>query len=254
LRKVAIILFLGLLAGGCSLTKRAGNVTIPFTVIKETGNVIENVILQNLSSTGFFIQKAEIELNNLNGKQKFLASIKFEFPDKYLISIKSRTGIEGARIYITKDSVIVNDRINKKMYFGTTFNLIRKYGLNQSLLPLVFGDLLVEKNQKMLQEKCLDDNLEFNCVLRGVSLNYELDCKKKKSLKVTLRNNYLQKDVIIISEGYVKTGNILIPRVIEVEELNTNIKIRIKYLRVEYPWNGNVKFVPGKGYELIELL
>ena len=243
-----------MLAGGCSLTKRAGNVTIPLPVATESDNILENVARQNITSAGFFIQKAEIELTNQNGKQKFLASIKFEYPYKYIISIKSRAGIEGARIYISKDSIMVNDRINKKMYFGTTFSLTRKYGLSQSLLPLVFGDLLVEKNQQKLKEKCLDGNLEFNCVLRGVSLNYELDCKKSKSLKVTIRNNYLQKDVNIISEGYLKTGNIVIPRVIEVEELNTNIKFRIRYIKIQYPWNGTVKFVPGKGYELIELL
>jgi hypothetical protein len=254
LRKVAIIIFIGLLAGGCALTKRAGNGTISLNEAAQSGNILEDVARQNITSAGFFIQKAEVEFNNQNGKQKFLASIKFEHPDKYLISIKSRTGIEGARIYITKDSVIVNDRINKKMYFGTTFSLIRKYGLSQSLLPLAFGDLLIEKNQQKLIEKCLDGNLVFNCILRGVSLNYMLDCKKSKSLKVTLRNNYLQKDVNIVSEGYFKTGNILTPRVVEVEELNTNIKIRIRYIRIEFPWNGKIKFVPGKGYELIELL
>ena len=40
----------------------------------------------------FFIQKAEIEVINQDGKEKYLSTIKYEKPDKYLISIKSRTG------------------------------------------------------------------------------------------------------------------------------------------------------------------
>jgi hypothetical protein len=33
-----------------------------------------------------------------------------------------------------------------------------------------------------------------------------------------------------------------------------NIRIKIKIVKTEYPWNGIVRFVPGKGYELIEIL
>jgi hypothetical protein len=209
---------------------------------------------QNLTSTGFFIQKAEVELNNQNGKQKFLSSVKFVYPDKYLISLKSRTGIEGARIYITKDSLIVNDRINKKMYFGTTLYLKRKYGLSQSLLPIIFGDLVAGNTQQELKEKCLEENLEFNYVLGGVTLNYNIDCKRNKSTLVNLKSNYLQQAVKLRSDGYLKTGNIIVPRFIEIEDLNTNTKISIRFKKIENPWNGNFKFIPGKGYELIELL
>ena len=40
-----------------------------------------------------------------------MATIKYELPDKYLISIRSKAGIEAARIFITKDTVLINDRI-----------------------------------------------------------------------------------------------------------------------------------------------
>ena len=61
---------------------------------------------QNITNTDFYIQKAEIEFTNKDNRQKFLCSIKYQRPDKYLISIKSRTGIEGARIYVSEDSII----------------------------------------------------------------------------------------------------------------------------------------------------
>jgi hypothetical protein len=93
LRKVAIILVLGIIAVGCSLTRMAENVSAPVSGETESDNIVENVTRQNLTSGGFFIQKAEIEFINLNGKQKFLATVKFEYPDKFLISLKSKTGI-----------------------------------------------------------------------------------------------------------------------------------------------------------------
>jgi hypothetical protein len=241
-------------AGGCSLSRKAANTTSTGSLSNESGNILENIVRQNISSRGFFIQKAEVELNNQSGKQKFLSSIKFEYPDKYIISLKNRTGIEGARIYISKDSLIVNDRINKKMYFGTTVYLNTKFGLDQSLLPLIFGDLVTENNKQDLKEKCFEGKLEFNCVLRGVTLNYNIDCKRNKSSLVILKSNFLQQDVIIRSEGYLIKEDILVPRIVEIEDLNTNTVIRIRFLKIEKPWNGNLKFVPGKGYELIELL
>lgn len=254
MRKIAIILFLGILTGSCSLSRKAGNISPYNSSANKSGNILQEAERLNLSSTGFYIQKAEVELDNQNGKQKFLSSIKFVYPDKYLISLKSRTGIEGARIYITKDSLIVNDRINKKMYFGTTLYLKRKYGLSQSLLPLVFGDLVAGNTQQDLKEKCIEDNLGFNYVLGGVTINYNIDCKRSKSTLVTLKSNYLQQTVKFKSEGYQKTGSIIVPRIIEIEDLNTNTKIRIRFKKIEVPWNGNFKFIPGKGYELIELL
>jgi hypothetical protein len=118
----------------------------------------------------------------------------------------------------------------------------------------MFGDLLVEKNLQAFKENCKADNLELNCVLRGVRLTYNIDCKKQKSTQVTLENSYLQKGVIFSSEGYIRKSNILTPRVIEMADLNSNTKIRIRFIKIELPWNGNVKFIPGRGYELIELL
>jgi hypothetical protein len=87
-----------------------------------------------------------------------------------------------------------------------------------------------------------------------VTLNYNIDCKRNKSSLVTLKSNYFQEAIKLRSEGYLKAGSILVPRVIGIEDLNTNTNIRIRFKKIEYPWYGNLRFIPGKGYELIELL
>jgi hypothetical protein len=254
LRKIAIILFLGIVASGCSVTRKSGSKHAAFPELIETKNDLENVTKQNITSAGFFIQKAEIELSNQNGKQKFIATVKFAYPDKYLISLKSRTGIEGVRIYISKDSLIGNDRINKKMYFVSVFYLKQKFGLTQSLLPLIFGDLIKGEKQQEPEEKCVGGSLEFKTLFKGVNLSYNIDCWKSKTSIVDVSNFYLEQSVKLRSIGYMNTGVITIPKVIEIEDLSQYSKIRIKFVKIEYPWNGNVKFIPGRGYEIIELL
>jgi hypothetical protein len=49
-------------------------------------------------------------------------------------------------------------------------------------------------------------------------------------------------------------NNKLLPRIIEIADMEYNTRVRIKIIKTEYPWNGNVTFVPGKGYELSEIL
>ena len=34
----------------------------------------------------------------------------------------------------------------------------------------------------------------------------------------------------------------------------TNTTIKIKILKIEIPWKGNIEFVPGRDYEKMELL
>jgi hypothetical protein len=254
LQKVAIIVFLGILAGACSVTRKMRNEANPESNNASSGNVLERVIKQNITSANFFIQKAEIELITQTDKKKFLGSIKFKYPDKFLISFKSRTGIEGARIYVNSDSVIVNDRINKKMYFGTAKNLKRKFGLNQDFIPLIFGDMVIENRFNEQTGKCVDNNLSVDCNVRGVTMNYNIDCKRSKINKIKLGNGNLKDNINIVFSNLIFLNGTLIPRIIELEDLQYDIKVRIKIVKTEYPWNGDVRFVPGKGYEIIEIL
>jgi hypothetical protein len=254
LRKISIILFVGILLSGCSVTRKSRNIKYSGSSLNGSENISRDLIVQNISSRSFYIQKAEVELINENIKQKFLASIKFEWPDKYLISLKTRTGIEGARIYVTKDSVFVNDRIHKKMYLGRAAYFKRKYGLNQSFLPLIFGDVLIEGKLDSSRIRCLEDKLKFNCAFKGVRINYNLECTKGKTTLTVLETNYMKENISIRYDKFINIGGILIPKTVDINDLQMNTEIRIKLFKVEFPWSGNINFIPGKGYELIELL
>ena len=247
-------MILAVFMGSCFVSRNAGNDVKRNSKVLISGNVLESVKSQNITNSNFFIKKAEIEVVSQNRKEKFIGNLKFENPGKYLVSIKSRAGIEGARIYISGDTILVNDRVNKKMYFGTSFYLEKKYGLTQNCLPLIFGDVVFEKNDLDKKERCSGDKLNINCTVKEIALKYDIDCKIKKAISVNMITSDAQPYILIKYGSFVNIENILIPRIVEFEDTQYNTKIKVKILKVELPWNGSVKFIPGKGYELIELV
>ena len=254
MQKIVVILILGILSAGCSITRSRSNKDLKISKELFSGNVLESVKNQNITNTGFFIQKAEIEVITQDGKEKLIGSVKFEHPDKYLISIKNRTGIEGARIYISEDTILFNDRINRKMYYGSSVYLKRKYGFTTNFLPLIFGDIVLEKNYRESKEKCSGDKINTDCLVQGVILNYDISCKKRKSTLVSQLNSFVQRGIEFKYDNFTNSGNIIIPTKIELKEAQYNLTIRINIVKIELPWNGKIEFVPGRNYEIIELL
>jgi hypothetical protein len=251
LRKVIIILVIGLIFVGCSATRKG---VVLGSERKTTGNILEDIKSQNLTNSNFFIQKGEIEFFSQGENEKFIFTLKFERPDKYLISLKSKTGIEGARIFISGDSIQVNDRINKKLYYGSSIYLVKKFGLSQSFLPLFFGDVILDKGCGSQLVKCIGNKAEFDCQSKGLLLDYTIDCSVNKTLGVSQKNNFGQTGSVVKYGGFFNLENIIVPKLIEFEEFQYNAKIKIKMQKVEYPWKGSINFVPGKDYEIIELL
>ena len=68
-------------------------------------NLYESIINQNLTVRSFFIERAEFKIISNDGEKSGIGTIKFLMPDRFLISIKSKTGIEVARIFLTGDSI-----------------------------------------------------------------------------------------------------------------------------------------------------
>jgi hypothetical protein len=46
----------------------------------------------------------------------------------------------------------------------------------------------------------------------------------------------------------------MVPKNVEFSNLQIDTRIKLKIIKLVYPYSETVKFVPGKGYELIELL
>ncbi len=77
----------------------------------------DRLIASNLTQeTLLILFKADVEVFNNGENRKLISTVKYRKPGNYLVSVKHRTGVEAARIYITKDTVLINDRIYKTLY------------------------------------------------------------------------------------------------------------------------------------------
>jgi hypothetical protein len=178
-------------------------------------------------------------------------NIRFVFPDQYLISLRSKTGIEAARIFITKDTVLVNDRINKIMYYGKPGDLEKRFGISYTVLPLLLGDFIGNKVGEANSQECKEGLTETNCIISGMNIKYLIDCTKKKLIKAQVEDDFRRNFIFIEYGSYFNTENRLIPSKINVKYNKSKIAIKIE--KIESPWVGTIEFIPGNRYDLIEL-
>ena len=239
---------------GCSPGRIGRNINVE-TFIESPGEIFtETVKKQNLTESGFFIQKAEIEVVGSEGTNKFIASIKFKYPDSYLISIRNRTGIEAARIFINSDTILVNDRINRKQFCASTNYLKKKYGLSTAVLPVILGDFIGDMSANIGSGKCKNGEVDIDCLVDGIKMRYLIDCNKYKTVKTIKEGDVGDTGLEINYRDFSKYGRRFIPGRIEVNDLMNESRIIVFIKKLSLPWDGALEFIPGNKYEIIQLI
>jgi hypothetical protein len=250
LRKIAVILLL-FSVFSCSVLKRESNDNVLTEPTGNPGYYLERIRKQNISNQSFFISKAEIEVESGEDKQSFIASVKFLFPDKYIISLRSKSGIEGARVFVTGDTVLVNDRINRRLYYGKPDYIKRKFGMEPASFPFIFGDFILNKLNDTVNSNCVNDFLNLNGSIMGIRYETISDCRKAKLVNCVQMDDQNREQVRISYKKYFSEGNILVPSIVYLVSGDFRISIRIR--KIEIPWEGNFNFIPGNNYEAIPL-
>jgi hypothetical protein len=214
--------------------------------------IVARTIANNISLDSYFIERGDILIKRNNSTERFLFTVKFERPDKYLFSIKSTTGLEGGRIYMTKDTVIVNDRINKRILYGKPQNIERITGLPFYFFNMAFGDLIIQKENSNVKNEIFNNKTVMvqnsaNIVIRSV-----LDSKTDKVSSTVLTDQMSREE---ISLKYSKFSKEIkhIPEYIEIQDHTRNLEARIRIRKVKMHWDGIIEFVPGQGYKKEEI-
>lgn len=209
--------------------------------------IINKIRDNNISNENFFIEKANILIKTKAESKKFLFNGKFQKPDKYLFSLKSSTGIEGARIYIDKDTLLVNDRIQKKLLFGKPKDLEAVSGIPYLILKRIFGDLIYEEKREIISLEKINNQLIFKQNLTEGTWTSVIDTKneKIKSAEFLKSNNRGKFEIIYLK--FEKEGK-HVPEEIQFNDVNGEINIKIKILKMVIPWQDEIEFIPGKGY------
>ncbi len=212
----------------------------------------KEILKSNLTVHSFFIQKAEVEVNKGADKENFIASIKFRIPDTFLISIRTSSGIEAARIFLTRDTIVINDRINRTVFYGSEHSMKKKYGFTGRILPVFFGDVIINE----------DNNGPFNCennetnvksIVDGRQLDYRLKCSNRKPIDLSVMTDNESKIIKYEYLDYGMNNDIVSLKKLLISGLADYESIKIKYGKLKVPWNGKIEFIPGKNYPLVEI-
>jgi hypothetical protein len=239
-----------LTVSGCSasrkLSRKGGNGG-------DSGNVtVADVFSRNITSRNFNIPKCEVEIKTDELNEKFIAGIKYEYPGKYLITLRTNLGIELARIFITSDTILANDRINRVLYFGKPSVLAYKYGVPFEIIPLIFGDLVFSMDNPAIMVECSGEKSELADVIAGRRISYNIDCVRKKISGSVVEGSGMRDNANVQYSDFRNMSDMVVPSKIEISNNGSSNMITLQIDRIEQ-WEGSIEFIPGNRYNRIEL-
>lgn len=252
MRKIAYIIFIVLVLSGCSVLRKNVRKS-PAAGINGRSVVLDGLVKNNITAGNFTIAKMDVIISSGDGRERFTANMKYEFPGKYLISIRSIGNLEVARVFLTRDTVLVNDRINRVVYYGEPENFSRKFGINYDLLPVIFGDYVNENRQSEYRIECNDGKGIIQSYIGGMKLVYTADCNKQKIIEADQAGSAGSNVTEIRYDDFVKSDDILVPSLIVLKHLKSETSLELHIGKIQRSIDGPIEFIPGNRYKIREL-
>jgi len=147
---------------------------------------------------------------------------------------------------------MVNDRINKKLYYGSTDYLNKKYGITTGILPVIIGDFIIGKDDNKIIT-CTKNEAYINTEIGSKKIHFKIDCGKKKVTGVNIEDEITEKVVEIEFKKFEKNAYWSIARNITIKSNEEDERIEINIEKLEFVLENEITFIPGKKYEEILL-
>jgi hypothetical protein len=248
-----IIIVINLVLSGCSVSRRSADHSLNAEKSTITTGTIRKVISNNITNESFNIQKADIKVIQDNMSVRLTASLKFRKPDSLLITIRSKAGIEAGRALITKDTVLINDRVNKTLLIGKPDVIGPKYGIEPMLIYAVLGDVIVDEKDKDRSINCNNGIFSDDFEINKKKVEYTIDCGKGKTVKSYFEGDITSGNITIRYADISNINRIKYPKNIEINDDLKSMNILIEIKKIEIPWNGKIGFVSGLHYKVIKI-
>ena len=250
---ITILLIIATALTSCSTTRKAGRTAGALENEITSGNSLESVVRNNLSNKDFIIQKAEVNLIQDNISVRLIADIKFKKPDSLLITVRSRTGIEAGRAFITRDTLVIRDRINKKLLIGKPETLKKKYGIDPFLIFLILGDIVLEEKDRIKSMECIKGEFRKEFGVHGKNVEYIIDCQRRKLKRAYFEGDLNSGDIIIGISNIISSGKIVYPGRVEIHDSLKSVGLIMEIKKIESPWAGKIGSLAGQGYKVIRI-
>ena len=251
MRKAIVIIFLGLIiVAGCSVKRKSLSSAkdSDFTEMLNVSDITE----LNFTAQSFFIQRADLNIRGNGGSQKAMATIRYAKPDSFLISVRALSVLEVARILITSDTILINDRLNSTLYFGSNQNVKKKYGFDLMVFPVLLGDLITG-SQTLTGINCNGGNAVLREKKGDYILNYFIDCETKKCKRVTIENEFIGDDISIEFDNFDKADKMIFPTYLKINNFANFASFEMEVKRIDFNVDSEIEFVPGRNYKRVEI-
>lgn len=214
--------------------------------------IIGKAIGNNISNHGFNIGRADIFYNIDGVSGRFIAGIRYSKPDTLLIILRHSTGVEIGRIYLNNDTLLVNDRINRRMMYGDPVYLADRYGIDRKAFMTALGDLVINDPGSLRNfsgQRCQKGIIRLDDRFEGGNIAYGIDCEKMKVSTAVVLRGARNERIDISYSNYIRKGGHIIPGRIEAVDLQNKAKIRMEIKSIDIPWEGRIDFIPGNRYK-----
>lgn len=247
------IIVAALLVSSCSTARKASRTTEGRDDRDSGSDRLESVIENNLSNNDFYIRRADIKIRQENVTVNVNAAIKFRKPDSLMVSVRSAMGVEAGKGFITGDTVMINDRFNRKIMVGDPDDIRTKYGIDPAIIFVILGDMIVDKEDSRSLIYCQRGEFKRKYVIEGRTIEYTVDCQRRKVKKVYLEGNLRTGNITILLSDIVREGNISYPGRVIINDDLKELDIEIEIKRIESPWQGSMGSIGGQGYRVVRI-
>jgi hypothetical protein len=211
--------------------------------------IIDSVKANNIEKENFFIEKASVLLIVNNRKTRLVFNTKYVKPDEFMFSIRNNAGIEGARVYISNDTLLINDRVKRKVICGKPKDFEKYSGIPYDFLRIMFGDIFISGKEEEHKYELIDNKVILLQQFNGKKFNSVVDNHIGKVISASfLEEN--EKEWMTMSYSKHRETYKKIPQVIEIKDFKREMTAKIKLEKIQIPWDGVIEFIPGKGYNI----
>ena len=137
-----VFVLLLLLMAGCSAMRkgRTADVSVP-SADASYSLILKNVAEDNITDSGFEIRKGSIELEGTELEGKFGLHARLNSKGDFYGSVRGPLGIELVRILMVDNDIAAIDRFNRKVYVGKKDQVLKRNGLPEDFMQIIFGDI-----------------------------------------------------------------------------------------------------------------
>jgi hypothetical protein len=154
---------------------------------------------------------------------------------------------------MSEDTILIKDRIGKRLYYGSPSYIYSKYGISAYALPLLAGDYIDKKERMEEKVICEKGISKFEGNIESKKAIYVFDCKKGKVISSDLNFEAENEGIKFSFRNFQNVSEKVFPGTIDIEDSLKETVIRIDIEKINFDPIDTIEFVPGNDYKKIML-